>query len=387
MEIEKPFEIVAKDKEIPKGMTVEATNPDGKKVAQTATVELTFHNKMWNDFSVGWMPHDFDAHLLPMLLRRVADKVEIDLLQHRQEKISAERGEIVTLNDVEHIVVDVPPGHESPTLVADWTSPKVFEVPLLSASVGANKVAMWTGCIAANKPHMGHGIKELYGQGKGRKVIIAGSGPSLQVKRLKDLPHDWDIIACNDAYRLLDGKPKYAFFMEAEANSKWWSKIGDTECINSIYSHPAIAQQEWNTLYWFAAFPPKPGIPSNDELGDKFGKLHEQLNCTISAFHLAYLMGYETVAFVGCDFAYTDGKSHYQEPAEERQFIYSYAEAVGGGLVLTDKMLALQARCHEAAAYWMDKAGIKVFNCTEGGCMIGMKCKPLDEILNTGGGK
>jgi hypothetical protein len=146
--------------------------------------------------------------------------------------------------------------------------------------------------------------------------------------------------------------------------------------------NPEVANAAWRDLYWYGLWPDMPGVPENQEIRKKYGTLQQQLNVTITALHFAYRAGYRRVAFVGCDFAFTGGFNHWSEPAiAEPYWEYSFAEQIGGGLVLTETMWAIEARCHEAAAYFMNRAGVEVVNCTGNGIMTGMPCAKLDEVL------
>lgn len=384
MTISGPFKINNKGRDIPEGHNLKLVDGKGAPACKHAVIEVVCHNRMLNDFTVCTFPPSFNPHLVPVALKRAGENIERDLIRVEYQMLDVEAGEVLNIQGVEHIVAGIIDGHEYPTVVSDWTNPKAMDVPLKMMHAGWNKDAMWSANVEFNRPNIKHGIKTLYDTVCDKGVIIAGSGPSLQTEQLKNIDtKKWDIIACNDAYRLLDGQAKYFFLLEAEANKKWWSKIGSkTTAILCIHSHPEAGTQPWNAKFWFTAQPYKDGVPANAELAPELGALHEQLNCTMSAFHLAYMMGYKKIVFVGCDFAYTGGKSHVGEQAEYREVIYGNELDVNGGMVLTDKVLSLQARCHEAETYFLERAGVKVINCTEGGIMTGIACKPLAEVLN-----
>ena len=379
---EAPLKVVDKGRNVGENQYIGLVDANGRSQIDAARIEVIAHSQLWNNFTVSQFPPSLDANLVPMILRRAADRVELELLQSETNLLNAEAGEIVLLGNLRHIVVGVVPGHQHPTVVADWTGDDAYSVPIHSNSVGPNKASMWSDMVRRNRPEIKYGVTELYGKGKGKGVIIAGSGPSLQSEYLSKLDHpDWDVIACNDAYRLMNSNADYFMMLEAEANPKWWSKINKkTKAIFSIYAHADAPKEKWNAKFWFAAWPPKLDMPSNQEFAH-LGRLHEQLNVTISAFHLAYLMGYDPIVFAGCDFAYTNSEAHQDEAAKWRDLIYTYAETVNGGLVLTDAMWALMSKCHEAAAHFVTEKGVKVYNCTENGIMTGVECKKLVDVI------
>lgn len=389
MDVIRKLEFIDKGREFD-AKALRLVDDNGTAISETNKIVITGHNDILTDFSINVFPHNFNRLLIPTYLRRVADKIEYEQMSMTIDSMNVNEGEIVEIPDgPKLIVVGNIPGMQHPAVVVDITDYKSFDAPLTMASAGPVKYGMWEACMKSNAQHIKHGVKELFGTKKGKRCIIAGSGPSLQVERLKKGVPGWDIIACNDAYRLLDGNADYAFFMESEANPKWWSKIQrKTKLINCVYSHPDIAKQAWTRTYWFGTFPLRAALPSNDEIVKKAGALYEQMNCTASALYFAYLAGYSEIIFVGCDFAYTAGESHKGEPHSRRGFLYAMAEDVNGGQVLTDRMLAIQARCHEAMAYWLIKEGRKVYNCTEGGIMAAgntepssMLCKKLEDMI------
>ena len=378
-----PLEVVNKGREVPSDHTIEIIDNKGKSLCQHARVEVVAHNKYFSNVSVAQFPPDMNPYVAAALLRKGARKIEEGVQNLENQHMDAEHGEIVILGGLEHIVAGIMPGAEHPTVVPDWTSPKALTTPLVSLYAGWDKSQMWSEAIETNRPHIKHGINTLLDSVKDKGVIIAGSGPSLQVEQLKGIDtKKWDIIACNDAYRALDGKAKYFMLCETEAKPEWWKNVDrKTTAILSINAHEDACKQDWNAKFWFAAYPPKPDVPANAEFAESMGVVHEQLNVTMSALNLAYRMGYKRIVFVGCDFAYTGGESHVGEPATWRHVIYSNANDVTGGLVLTDKVLALQARCHEAAVYFLIRGGIDVVNCSKG-VMTGMPVKDLGEVLD-----
>jgi len=304
--------------------------------------------------------------------------------------MNVEIGEVFDWIGTRHIAIGCPIGTTVSGVVTDIAGNR--DIPLMVRSVSAGKRKLWRDNYAKNKPLITRGIKELFGKKKGKKCIIAGSGPSLQVDYLRNFKSDkWDIIACNDAYRLIGGD--YAYFIDGSdmpIMDKWTSEIrGKTKAILSWFVRPQMAQKGWARTYWQGFWPRNlqsvadGNSAENEVVIEKCGGTSMMLNVTAVAFDFAFQAGYDEIVFVGCDFAYTNGESHYDEPATwKNSDIYYMADQMQGGLVLTNESLKLQSNMHEALAWFAKDAGRKVYNCTEGGIMFGdIECKTLKEVV------
>jgi hypothetical protein len=307
--------------------------------------------------------------------------------------VNVEIGEVITWLGTRHIATGCPTGTNVSGVLSDIAGER--DIPIRVRSMGANKRDMWKANYRKNKHLMSHGIKELFGKKRGRCAIIAGSGPSLQVEYLRKFRSDkWDIIACNDAYRLIGGD--YAYFIDGadmDVMDKWVSDVrGKTKAVLSWFVRPKTALAGWSKTYW-QGFWPKNLETDEQEVSqenlvalDKFGGTWMALNVTAVAFDFAFQCGYDTIVFVGCDFAYTNGQAHYGEPGTWNPVTtYKVAEQIGGGLTVTSEPLKLQSNMHEAMAWFARDAGRKVYNCTEGGIMCGdIECRKLEDVIREG---
>jgi len=304
--------------------------------------------------------------------------------------MKVEIGEVFEWLGTRHIATGCPRGTTVSGVLADINGKR--DIPLQVRSMGASKRKLWADNYKANKHLMTRGIKELFGKKKGKCCIIAGSGPSLQVDYLRNFKSDkWDVIACNDAYRLIGGD--YAYFIDGSdmpIMDKWVSNVrGKTKAILSWFVRPQMAHKGWARTYWHGFWPRHlqtdvdGNCDENIDVVDRLGGTWMALNVTAVAFDFAFQAGYDTIAFVGCDFAFTNGMTHYNEPAVwNDNFDYLVSEQMQGGLVLTRESLKMQANIHEALAWFGTDAGRKVYNCTEGGIMFGdIECKPLAEVI------
>ena len=303
--------------------------------------------------------------------------------------MAIEVGEKIEWLGTEAIIVGCAPNTVVPALVLDIT--KNIDLPIRTRSMGQNKDKMWSENIRANIAWMSHGINELAGKGNGKTCIIAGSGPSLQVDYLKALHRkDVDVIACNAAYKLLGGNAKYGMFLDGAhmpIMDTWWSDVKpNSEAIMGDMVNPKAPKAGWSKIYWCGVLPRIPGVPENQGVVDKYGATALPLNVSFSALHIAYQMGYKKIIFAGCDFAYTNGYNHHGElakhvPGKQRLDWYCISDSIQGGLTLTDEILQIQARMHEAGAWFLTRAGIEVINCTEGGSLMGIPCDKLQDCI------
>jgi hypothetical protein len=271
------------------------------------------------------------------------------------------------------------------SIMPDITNPMIHEAPIAQSKIGSDKHGIWAQNIAANKKYMKNGVKGLWGTKKGKGAIIAGSGPSLQSEFLSTFSSkQWDIIACNDAYRLLEANAEYAAFLDAVCLPKWYSQIrSKTKAILSCFVNQEVPKQQWTRMYWYGMCPKMPDIPENTEMGEKLGWVQMAMNVTQAMMHFAYQCGYDRIVLVGCDFAYTGGYKHQGERLFHNKVTpFCVQHQVGGGIILTDEVLAMQARMHEAGAWFIQRKGVDVVNCTEGGILTGIRCMPLTEAIS-----
>jgi hypothetical protein len=205
----------------------------------------------------------------------------------------------------------------------------------------------------ANVPRLlaSPGVCHLAGRARGRPVVIAGAGPSLN-RNIEDLrPHRADVllIAADTALKPLLSAglaPDYVVAVDpGELNARHLRDAPagpGTTLVAEASVHPAsFTPFEGRTvMFRVAAHSPWPWLTS---LGIDPGQLRAWGSVITSAFDLALVMQADPIVFIGADLAYTNGQPYCRGTTYESDWA---AAAQAGGLGLAqvwDQLVTPQA--------------------------------------------
>lgn len=226
-----------------------------------------------------------------------------------------------------------------------------------------------------------------------------GAGPSLDknIDGLRDFP---GIIICADrAYRSMKArgiKPDIVFSIDCHedliAEMLKGPNSSDDFLILNTCSDPKV-MKEWKGKVMFFNMR-HPGVQFTDyilpELFPGFGTIDNCGNVGNESVLLADFMGCSPIVMVGQDYGYTGGKMH----ADKYEFD---ADGKPCGIVPVDHAKLMEERTGKvtvggvvtysafptyAGSLYIqrDRRGLDITNCTEGGILTGLSCKPLAEM-------
>ena len=238
-----------------------------------------------------------------------------------------------------------------------------------------------------------HGVNALDGTGKGKIMVICGSGRSI-VKTAPLIPK-WDddliVVAINGALKAMPpGSVDIYFTLDWLSNREWWSGM-DVEAmhpgIKGVLGLPTpgelasmFSERYYFPANYFAAEPEKSAAFSAQH-----GFLAECELATHSAMHLAYRMGCSAVVLLGHDFACTDLWYHWDEKLEKKHSLnveFKMCLDMNDKATCVNDNLVKNSHIVACTAQMMAEEGIEVWNSTEEGILAIEKCAPLDQALN-----
>ena len=261
----------------------------------------------------------------------------------------------------------------------------------------------WVGTYALNivshyeKVRKGKSLQLLQGVCEGQPVVLVGAGPSLDknFEHLRDFP---GLIFCADkAYKMLLGRGiEPDFVVSVDCHPDLIAEMVDARenafhalILNSC-ADPQVEERWKGKVFWYnmkhpgvqwcdrvlpAIFPTFTGIPNVGCVGN---------TCLMVALH----MNAGRVVLVGMDYGYTGGKMHAQrfdskdggewKPIEDD---HEAMIAARTGKMEVDGVVTYvgHAGYAKTAADIIDKLGLDVVNCTEGGILRGVPERPLAE--------
>lgn len=230
-------------------------------------------------------------------------------------------------------------------------------------------------------------------------VACVGAGPSLDknVEALRDFPGV--IIAADKAYKMLVARgivPDLIMSVDchydlvADMMDYPWS-AGHKLVLNSC-ADPKISRVFKGTIFWYAMA--HPGTQFTDKilpaLFPGMGRLRNAGCVGNSSVLLAGLMGLSPMVLVGQDFGYTGGRMFAQR--------YRFEKDGTPALILDDHERLLKERTgqividgvktylpfrsyRDTCLDLREKMGLDIINCTEGGILTDLPCRPLAEMV------
>lgn len=238
----------------------------------------------------------------------------------------------------------------------------------------------------------------LYNRHHGKRLFLLGSGPSLK-KNIdllnKHLENDTEsiVMCCNMAGLNLNRKPDYLVFTEREFNVRDWPRWHNINCHNlitwTLANHTAFGCIGRNQTFLC-------NLALSNGLCDVSRKLwaylHEHdrmllevpfiLETMTLAILMSWWMGFGEIVCLGMDYSFTADDGYYAAMGKSDVFYGKVSvshdklvtkarevEDIYGNTVLA---LKEQSACLTQTAFAFEKmklAGVKTYNCTEGGCL------------------
>ena len=254
----------------------------------------------------------------------------------------------------------------------------------------------WYNNMVRNRPYVESGTCIQPDRFKGRPVIIAGAGPSLE--RQVDVLNNCDVpvIMTNRAVKVL--KPKQGFYMSIDfkGETEWYEDV-DVENVEAIFDLMTAAKsvaQPWKERRWFrqtysAGLANKTGAQWYPKL-----PLLDPGHCVAyAALGLALWWGADPIIFVGEDFSF--GKNQTMHAGEGANSVISAhpmrkVRDINGEETITDALF-FGACSHVLASVtlssiyggmWKEHVP-RFINCTEGGIFTIPNIAPLVDTLET----
>lgn len=267
----------------------------------------------------------------------------------------------------------------------------------------------------------GDSLDKIFARPAVNRALIVGRGPSLLKYRHPQLlcehPFPGVVVSSDGALPLLQERGIYPNFSVTVDGSpiieKWYQNPAVmTEAIMPITAHPATvkaAMEKGYHLYWFIpeldSGETKRGITEILQmmtLGAKNTTGISRLNgagCSglCSFVFAAIILRAKEIVLVGMDNGYP-----HDTPLPELHYHHKILESCGydpnkaascysivyskdwDQYCIVDPVFESYRRCFEGLAAAAKQMGIKIINCTEGGCLVadGVSCLPLEAYLS-----
>jgi len=231
-------------------------------------------------------------------------------------------------------------------------------------------------------------IKELYGSGKGKILIIAGSGRSL----LKDIDiirnrnrARVDCLAINGAMQAIGAENcDYFFILDWSSKKEWWEGQ-DTSKVKCILGAacPSTTINAFKERYYFSGTIQSSDLQREDSW-KAYGELEQGYCAAFSAMHFAYKAGYERIVFVGNDFALTDNWYHWNEriTASRGEYLQcQFHQDMHGFQTITETRMLRCMHMINANAIILETMGIPVVNASQEGIWAAERRADLKDSL------
>lgn len=241
------------------------------------------------------------------------------------------------------------------------------------------------------------GVKELFGTGVGKTMVLCGSGYSLKISRDKipdkgtEKHKDIIVVAMNGAMKHL--RPEQVDFFAAldwMSPDSWW-KGYDTSNIKAILglTVPEHFRDAFKEKYYYASNLFALDKKLCDEWVGKVGQLDNARCVTYSMMHFAWRMGCRKIIFLGHDFACVgDQLSNWYSADSEFTFPYAQNQQAQvlqdmfNNATITTEIMIGNMETIATACKFCELDGMVCINSSEAGVMaLEDRCMPFEEAL------
>jgi len=300
-----------------------------------------------------------------------------------------------TPNNIAFIIVSGKAQGQAIEISRDLLAPAKLAARELGTLAGSDiRERIWYNNMIENRPYIESGECIQRNRFKGRPVIIAGAGPSLE--KQVDMINECNVpvIMTNRAVKVL--KPKQGFYMSIDfkGETAWYGDI-DVENIEAIFDTVTAARsvvQPWKRRRWFRqTYATGLANKTSAEWYPRLPLLDPGHCVAYAALGLALWWGADPIILVGQDFSF--GTNMTMHAGEGPNSVVSNhdprpVQDIYGGMTITDKLFFGAAR-HVMASIMLSSVygGMwsrhvpRFINCTEGGILAIPNIAPLAETL------
>jgi hypothetical protein len=179
---------------------------------------------------------------------------------------------------------------------------------------------------------------------------VSGSGPSLTESVAAAVAHQ-HVIAVNDSYKLLPG----ASIVYA-SDFRWWLLNHDLVARNFAARRCTCA----------AAVNSAADVAELKSWGVEVLPIAHGQTSLYAAVQLALILGHTTIALIGADFRWVDGRSHFFGDHVELRNTTDFTPLLSDFYTFAKRM----------------PVGVTIWNCTEHSALKAFPFKPIEECIN-----